>query len=911
MFSFIFLMFVSTAGFSQVDKNKVEAQINFQNDTVHVEMLGRDDWKYELDRTNQRVELEVDSLSEKSILSLQKFKNKMVKSVEIKKDKTVGRDLVLFNLTGESIEHFDYLTDEPSRLIIDFYVNPEVKKSEVKEKKASSAKKTSSKVSEDKKADRKIASETVVVDPKGPLAFNTSTSNFGLFDSADPNFDRFTIKDYEIKEESIIKSRDRFYIHFPWLQRHPQQWDQVVQSGSVYHVHPRTDDENKQMRLLLRLFEKKRNKVFLQTAEWFNEKYPKSEYNEIIDFMKADVKWQIYEGSQEGRHFDTAMQTYREALQKNPLSSMAEKTSLLLGIRYYEKNDFVNSLRAFHQHIENPNFSDSKVLSKDLARLGVGLSYIQLKKYKEAEETLRGVEKNSENESVKHEAAYHLGDIFVLSKNYSKAIEEYNVAQRKYPQVQNKFPNSYFNKGEAEFWLGNYRKALEDYRQYVMKFPSDDHAPLALTRLGETLEILGADKSRVMGAYLEAYFRYGDSLNAVIARIRMTAARMKGMKPKEVEIATQDILSLSKRVRFDDADKLATILISEGYSERGEYDKTIDLLVKYYQQHPTMAQLDYFTKRIIANINAKMKELVNQGDFIQAFKVHQNFSEVWLKKSDRLDTRFYLGKSFEMAGVPKEAEKFYREVLNRLLSIEGTSKEKEIRVVQEVPSKESLYLRLAGVQGSQKKLQEAYEALKQIRSLDSLNQDEQIERVMLTAELLSERDQLDSARRFVMELLKTWRGEPHKLEEPYFKLAEIETKTGQYGEALRSLRKIDEIYQDTKLSHDDIHFKSFEKRLQIAETTKNDKEAIEAATRMLEVYEDTRPVASIRYKLGKTYFKQGEIKKAEEAWTSFKGAQSDFWKKLAQEQVKNLNWRDDYKKYINRIPAMSRQEESE
>jgi len=96
--------------------------------------------------------------------------------------------------------------------------------------------------------------------------------------------------------------------------------------------------------------------------------------------------------------------------------------------------------------------------------------------------------------------------------------------------------------------------------------------------------------------------------------------------------------------------------------------------------------------------------------------------------------------------------------------------------------------------------------------------------------------------------------------------------------------------------------------MEIAEKTKNDKEALESATQMLEYYEDARPIASIRYRLGQVYFNQGKIKKAEESWTGFKGAQSEFWRKLAQEQVQNLNWRDDYKKYINRIPAMSRDE---
>ena len=74
---------------------------------------------------------------------------------------------------------------------------------------------------------------------------------------------------------------------------------------------------------------------------------------------------------------------------------------------------------------------------------------------------------------------------------------------------------------------------------------------------------------------------------------------------------------------------------------------------------------------------------------------------------------------------------------------------------------------------------------------------------------------------------------------------------------------------------------------------------------MLEKYEETRPLSSIRYKLGQIYFKRGEVQKASEVWNEFKGEKSGFWKNLAQEQLKNSEWRDGYKKYIKRIPAMS------
>ena len=57
-----------------------------------------------------------------------------------------------------------------------------------------------------------------------------------------------------------------------------------------------------------------------------------------------------------------------------------------------------------------------------------------------------------------------MGDVSVLSKQFAQAVENYTNAQTKYPTARNSFPSSYFNKSEAEFWLGNYKKSLEEYK---------------------------------------------------------------------------------------------------------------------------------------------------------------------------------------------------------------------------------------------------------------------------------------------------------------------------------------------------------------------------------------------------------------------------------------------------------------
>ena len=51
----------------------------------------------------------------------------LVESVTVSRQVTPGQWLVEFVLKNESVDTFDYLTDQPSKLIVDFYMNDKLK----------------------------------------------------------------------------------------------------------------------------------------------------------------------------------------------------------------------------------------------------------------------------------------------------------------------------------------------------------------------------------------------------------------------------------------------------------------------------------------------------------------------------------------------------------------------------------------------------------------------------------------------------------------------------------------------------------------------------------------------------------------------------------------------------------------
>ncbi|MEN0058222.1 MAG: tetratricopeptide repeat protein, partial [Bdellovibrio sp.] len=399
--------------------------------------------------------------------------------------------------------------------------------------------------------------------------------------------------------------------------------------------------------------------------------------------------------------------------------------------------------------------------------------------------------------------------------------------------------------------------------------------------------------------------------NAVIARLRLLSARMKGMKPKEVQSAVDEIMSLAKKVDLPNIEQFATVMVADGYKHRDEYQKAIDLLSKYYKEHPTSVDIPLMTNRIVSNITDKIQAEVEKGDFISALKTHGQYADNWLKNSQRLDAKYNVGRAFEMAGVPVEAEKYYKEVLNRVYALRGTPEGNAIRVKEELPADDELNLRLASVYAQEQKYNQAYEYLKNVKNPEKLSEATQIERVNIAVGLLEKRGDTESAIRYLGELLRTWKGQPELVAEPYLKLAELQLKQGRRPEALQALQMLDQLQTDSGKVPPALHAKALEMigDMQL-EDGKTD-QAMASYDKLLQSYEQSRPLSSIRYKLGQIYFKKGEVQKAAEIWNELKGDKNGFWKNLAQEQLKNSEWRDDYKKYIKRIPAMSETEKGQ
>lgn len=901
-------------------------------DAEHFEFYGKEQWDYDVKKTDEGYELIIADMTDDSLKKLLSFKGQFVTQIQADKTTVDGKRPVRF-FVNKNTEVFDYLTDQPSRLIIDFYAKESTQKKakvtaaplinfDTTDKNVKAKVKTSTKVGTQIKSkdqqQRKPASDEFVMEepPQEGLTDNSKNSSNpqmsekekqlikGIFDGADPNLTRFQMNDYEMNESNIIKSKANIYIAFPTLSPEYNHLNDIHANWPLYQIIPAALKENKEARLLQVLFEKERTATFLKTLEWFRERFPTSQYNELLDFMEADVYYKLWLKEGELKQFEMAMLKYRRAVASYPDSKLVERTIILMGFATLKRKDSLGAIRIFQEYIKN----NPKGPNKDVAQIAIARAYMQLNKYEEALLNLDLVEKNAFKKEAKVEASFLKGDVNYLSANYAQAIKEYQNSINKYSDSVALYPNALFNQAESLFWLKDYKKSLDAHLEFLKKFPDHTYAGFSITRVGETLEILGANEDKVLGAYLEAQFRYGQSPNAIVARIRLARLRMPKMKVTELETTIKDLLKTAETETLPKLYEFTLIEITDALSQRGDNERAVEMLAQYYQQNPTRVDQNTFKDRIVNYINNEIENLIDDGKFIAALQVHNKYEKSWLKYSERIDTNYFLGQAFEQAGVYKSAEKEYVSTYNKILALKDTRGGKEKSVFEKLPKLEVLNLRIASVMVQNNKWQEAYDYFKQIKNSDLLSQDQEIERVYLGSKILQKKGDYKTAQTYLLELLKEWSGQPIKAAPLYYELADIELKSKNADEAIRSLEKILELTQENPSLNEELQMNTLTKLSDLYLDKNDNAKSIETLNSLLEKFDEKKPLDSYRYKLGELYFKSGDLKSANNAWNVLANRENTFWYKLAQEKLKNSDWNQNYKKYIQRVPASANKE---
>lgn len=910
----LFLGVVLNTSFAIAESETVT--VNHINDVTHIEISGLGASDYQINKKDKTVVLKFNQLGEEKLNSLKNYKDKHILAVDLQKSPSLDQDVVTLKLASSSIEMFDYLTDSPSSLSIDFYLDDEkearaqekaAKKddaSQVKKAAANDSKKEPQNIEEkdykDVPIERQLASDEYIKTIKNTsllMDLDAGAAKKAPADKDDKNEKKvrrfyeakdpleFDIEKIKFPIDILIEARDKVFLRFPLLLNESEYLKSIVSRPVSYEIEEQKDPESLDFSKAKRMFDKRDYKSFFKSKKIFNKKYPKSKYTEMIAFMGADALLLSYVKEKSPDLLAEALITYDALIAKYPSSSITERTYLLLGYIRMREEKYLDAARSLKTYVE---LYKSSPLRENI-KLILAQSLMRTKQYKDAGYIYDELSK-SEAPDVKEAAAFDTGDVFLEKKDYKNAIKYYNLALTSYPQSAKKYANVYFNLAEAQFMNEDYKDSLKSYRTFIEQHQQHSFSAYAWTRIGEILEIANKEEKIWRGFYNESIFRFNNEEGAKIARVHLIHHDATKAPENKVDLYIKELREMSKSIHLSYVEDFITFKIADIYFSRENYKQSVDHLIAFFKESEIPLEAEKFHRRIGKSLAGLLRQEIDKGSADSAIQTLKNYDELWLKKSKQLSFNYLKGRIYGKAGMNALAEAYYLKYLNSIDKIDV------LNTSEKLPTASSTYLYLTRSQIDGNKVPSALANLEKIKNEDLLPA-EQIELFRLKRDIALARGDFEGAEGHAKQITTSNKND-------YLVLADIYYKK---NEADRAVEVIDN-FVNTFKPNDIEKFAILKAKIEYLAKASNKEKYKSFLKRFYGEFKNSKNnFDKEKYELGKVYMQEGNEKAASEVMAKI--SPGSIWAKLATEYTEQQSWDEKYKKYIDRVPAMKSKEE--
>lgn len=903
----IFAAIIIATSFAQAIPTKVgpvEIKTERVGGMTHFEFSGQKDWQYDLKKDKGQILITLPKVSESSTEELEKFTSLLVEKVEID-NSTQNKTKITLNLSDARVESFDYLTQEPSNLVIDFYVGDDsilqsIKKAKVAKAKAKAEK--AKKLAKNKVIKRgpafaeffdlKGAQKPMVQKPvdNSPLSLKPIGPIDELFD-----FGSILTGDADDSlEAKVVEAEGNIYLRYPLLKLKNKHLQDLQSFRPEYEIRKSFSDENKQARALLALFNQRSFAAFIKAKKIYKKNFPESTYDEILSYIEADTWVELWKMNKRPEYLSKAMNIYKMLIERYPNSKINERTLIHAGLLSHEAGEYFLATKLLRRYLKN--YPDSPFNNHIKIYLGDALAH--LKNYDGARNALDQVIKSDEAISSV-EARYRLGDIYFLKQSYRRAERAYTDAINHSPKDLKYYPNALFNMAEAQFNLAEYPTSLKTFTRFFETYPNHEFSGYALTRVGELIDILYKDKRRAQGFYNESFYRFRKTTGGTIARMRSLSQRFKDMKDKELRAS---IAEIKKRERFIDlhqVDEFAAFMISDGYYERGNYLKAANALINYFQVNPKPINMKKFEKRISRAIAGEIRKRLSEGDIVAALDIIESHQKSWLSKSQRVDVQYFRAQAYERMGLVDEALNSFKRIEKRMKSLAGTKEETERKVFEYYPTFDQVYLRQAVTQYNRKNTGEAVQLLKKVKNIKGLDEQSKVDYYYTLSRLSFDGKNYADALKTALQVKSDTIEDLEKKEKFNVYLSEVYEKNKKFDKALSILEKF---YEKFKGEQDQVYVLS--RLFKLYRNKGMGEKAMKTGNQLLADYSKKYNLDKERYYLGELYFNSKNRKQAQKVWKDL--TKKSMWSELARNKAVTGDWKKKTEDSINRIPAMAK-----
>ncbi len=906
-----FVMSTSVFLFLEQSHASGETEINHLNEVTHLEMQDIAPADYVLKRAGEKLELNVDALSEATKKKLTNYSDRFIKKIEIQKNTSLSKDIITFHLVDKDLEVFDYLTDAPSSLSLDFFAKEDGKETDAEYEMAQRLIKKENGKKSEKSARRDVASSEFIQTIGHVTIAGDTTEVKDQAKSEDEKHQKkkevnaellriirlakqdagdllkFDTDKLNFSKDSLIEGKNKIYIKYPVLLNEHKYISEILQKNIQYDVKEAKDPAGKNFTKIRKFYTNRDYKNFLKSKKIFQKLHPNSKYEEMATYMEADAYLELYKVEKEKIFFDRSLKIYDSLLSKYPDSQISERTLLLAAYLRLKDQQYFEASRNLKQY--TVRYEKSPL--RENIELILAQSLVRLHEYEDAKKIYSQLFK-SDNQEIQASAHYEYGNIYFEEKDYLSAISAYETALKLYPLEDKTHENIYFNLGETQFLIGDYKASLNHLRKFISQHPQHEYASYAWTRMGEIFELSEVDPKIWKGYYNESHFRFYNHLGGAIAKINLLYHQAIGDK-KKFEYLLDQIRAYTNQIPLKQANEYITFKISDAYYEVGKYPESTQTLINEFKSGHMPEHAEKLHKRIGRGLASQLRSAVEEKKIVVGMKLFDDTDPLWFKKSERFDFSFYKGELFREANLCAKAQKQYEVYL---ADFEKVTKKDELDKSQRLPYLSEVYLKIAICLNQLDQQSKAQEMLSKVdpTNLEAQKLDDYY---LLQADIATKNVAPDEALKFLAKIQNQ-------------NLSTLNKKIDiliEKGLSKESIIAIDAYMDGNSLDEKD-RFSLLRKKLSLLENSK-DKRMSQFLQSFYEEFKN-KPFDFDRekYLLYGNLVDQKKMKESEDVFSKIKA--DSYWAKLAAEKKTSAQWGQKYQKFVDRIPAMQKPKES-
>jgi tetratricopeptide (TPR) repeat protein len=372
-----------------------------------------------------------------------------------------------------------------------------------------------------------------------------------------------------------------------------------------------------------------------RTIEFFEKEHPDSQYRHEMRFLKANVLIQL--GMQ--KEAEEILQHLTLDAKDTPVGLYS---AMYLATKRFNEGSHIASLESFMWLInEHPQHQLIWVF-----HMGAAESLFMLKQTDRAAKEYEWVIENATSPKEKAQAAIRMGDLYLDRLQHDQALAAYFRTLSHFEKEATEHPTLYINRAEALYWLAQYDRASEAFREFLDKYNNHPMGWRATYRLGE---IEGRKENNLDASrkwFLETVNRYPFSAGATLARLRLIPCDDQASTDRSL----QDRFFETDAAQFDGKGEVST----QGYLDyrslaqirammsSGREDVALTFALKE-MLNPRRAEVTRVLKsQIVILLKKYVHKLVSEGKKYEALSYYNTNIKIIPKSDDPVEADYLL-----------------------------------------------------------------------------------------------------------------------------------------------------------------------------------------------------------------------------------------------------------------------------